>query len=648
MRRIFGLLLFIVIGMGLHTTVMAEEPEMHRVIVIFEEGGEQQAIEELDGIVTETYDYINAASIIASEESIMRLKESDFVAHVEEDILVQGNIQQIGWAIPQIGTPLSWNTGYTGKNVKIGVIDSGIAEHPDLKVAGGVSIVGYTNSYIDDSGHGTHIAGIIGALDNSIGIKGVASGASLYAIKVFDANNKAYLADVIKGIEWAIANDMDIINLSLGVTKDSEAFRQIIRKAHAQDMILVAAAGNGGFANPAGDLVEYPARYDEVIAVSAVDESLNRAHFSAAGPAVEIAAPGVAINSTYLNKNYMTMSGTSMATPYIVGQAALIKEAYPSLTNEQVRSVLPDNALDLGAKGWDPIFGVGMIQAAAYDMPAFGKTATKNPAETLHIEKTSIVGIEGLAKTAKAIIGLKNGKNVDMSEYVAWKSTDESIAKVEKGRITFLAEGNTKITASYGNLTAEMQVSVEKGPTVLAAPFKDVTEEHWAYDEIREMSSKGVITGYTATGKFEPFHRIRREHVAVMLDRAFPLPVIQAYSPFPDISENYHYFDAIKAVQQAGIFSGNETGFAPKEELTRAQMAKILVLAFDLKADGEHPFPDVAKSHWANDYISILYHTGVTTGSYGEFKLDEKVTRAHFAVFMSRAFEWQENQKNIQ
>src|SRR5690606_23110403 len=124
--------------------------------------------------------------------------------------------QLAGWALPMIQSGLAADSPYTGKGVRIGIIDSGISSHPDLRISGGVSIVNYTESYHDDNGHGTHVAGIIGALDNTIGIKGVAPEADLFAIKVFSHDNTGSLIDVIRGIDWAITNKMDIINLSLG------------------------------------------------------------------------------------------------------------------------------------------------------------------------------------------------------------------------------------------------------------------------------------------------------------------------------------------------------------------------------------------------------------------------------------------------
>lgn len=633
---LFAIVFFLFITIG-----SAESPDLKRAIVTFEKGDQEAVLERTENMIVEVFENISAASILASEEVIQELRFAPYITQVEEDVLIESNLQMMDWAIPYISTPLSWETGYTGKGVKIGVIDSGIAQHPDLKIAGGVSVVDYTSSYNDDSGHGTHVAGIIGAVDNTIGIKGIASGAQLYAIKVFDGNDQAYLSDVIKGIDWAITKDLDILNLSLGTKKDSPAFREIIRKAYAQDIVIVAAAGNNGLIDLTGDTVEYPARYDEVIAVAAVDQYSYRARFSAAGPAVDIAAPGVGIYSTHLKSSYLRMSGTSMATPYVVGQAALIKEAYPALNNDQIRKLLMKDTIDLGAPGKDPIFGQGLLQAASYTLPAFGVTASLNPPESLQPEKESITGTVGTAENGIVLLGLENGQKVDVSSEADWTSGNVKIATAESGRISFVGEGETVLTATYKGFTAKINVTVTKGTAANAITFKDVSSTYWAYDEINEMMLRNVITGYPDQ-TFQPWAPIKRQHVALMFSKVIPMEEEIAFIPFSDVPDSHQYFTVIKTVQQAGIFSGHDQKFSPQGDLTRAQMAKVLVAAFDLKAEGAHPFPDVSSEHWAGEEIGILYNTGVTTGSFGKFKPQSKVTRAEFAVFMSRAFKWQE------
>ncbi|MHC4310790.1 MAG: S8 family peptidase, partial [Planctomycetota bacterium] len=193
------------------------------------------------------------------------------------------------------------------------VLDTGIDyKHPDLddNCYGGVNVINPRKDYRDDNGHGTHVAGIIAAEDNDIGVVGVAPEAYLYGVKALDRNGSGWLSDIIAGLEWCVNNRMDIVNMSLGADSDIQAFHDACDAASAT-VILVAAAGNDGGA------VDYPAAYGSVIAVSATDSSDGLASFSNYGNEIEIAAPGVNILSTYKGGGYETHSGTSMAAPHV-------------------------------------------------------------------------------------------------------------------------------------------------------------------------------------------------------------------------------------------------------------------------------------------------------------------------------------------
>nr|WP_302328453.1 S8 family serine peptidase [Salirhabdus salicampi] len=284
-------------------------------------------------------------------------------------MIVKIKEQQIDWGITRINGPLAWRSNFTGKGVKVAVVDTGIAPHEDLVISGGKSFVGYTDSHVDDNGHGTHVAGIIGAKNNNTGIVGVAPDSLLYSVKVLDESGNGYLSNLVSGIDWAITNKMDIINLSVGTDFGASSLKAAVDKAYNNGIILVAAAGNDGAGN--GDTVDYPARYDSVIAVSATNTDNNIASFSSIGNTVEVAAPGSRILSTHLNNTYQTSSGTSMASPFVAGHLALIKEANLSLTVQQMRKIVQQNVHDLGSGGRDDLFGYGLIQTS-YGINLYG------------------------------------------------------------------------------------------------------------------------------------------------------------------------------------------------------------------------------------------------------------------------------------
>lgn len=265
--------------------------------------------------------------------------------------------EQSQWNYQAIKGQLAYESGYTGKGVKIALIDTGVSPHKDLKIAGGVSTIDGETSYLDTNGHGTHVAGILNAQPNGFGLVGVAPNAELYAVKAVTGDDNGKLSDIVEGIEWAIQNEMDIINLSVGIQTDEPQLKAVIQKAYKQGVIIVASSGNNG----SNSSVSYPAKYPEVISVSAVDRLMNQATFSSKGESVDFTAPGVDIASTFLDDQYALISGTSQATPHVVGLLALLKEKYPTKTSRELENELQLYAEDLGVTGKDDVFGYGFL-----------------------------------------------------------------------------------------------------------------------------------------------------------------------------------------------------------------------------------------------------------------------------------------------
>lgn len=278
--------------------------------------------------------------------------------------------QTLPWGIDRIDADL---VSIDSSGVNIAVIDTGIAAHEDLSVAGGINFVlsgrgrrrGVDPSnWSDANGHGTHVAGTAAANDNEIGVVGAAPGAALWAVRVLDANGSGSLSDVIDGIYWSADNGMDVINMSLGISKEAldqyplsrQAMQDAVDYAWNNGVVIVAAAGNSG---PGDDTVGYPARYASVIAVAATDQSDARAWFSSTGDTVEIAAPGTEILSTWNDGLYNTIQGTSMASPHVAGTAALVIAATGG-TNAEVRALLAATADDIGTP---TEFGYGLVDA---------------------------------------------------------------------------------------------------------------------------------------------------------------------------------------------------------------------------------------------------------------------------------------------
>ncbi|WP_145148096.1 S-layer homology domain-containing protein [Paenibacillus xylanexedens] len=165
--------------------------------------------------------------------------------------------------------------------------------------------------------------------------------------------------------------------------------------------------------------------------------------------------------------------------------------------------------------------------------------------------------------------------------------------------------------------------------------FDDLSR-HWAKGMIEELASQGIIAGYP-DGSFHPNEHIKRHHMALIFTRAFEFNPIREAVSFSDVSPSHPYYEAIMSLQQAGIVDGANGNFNPNHSLTRAEMAKILTLAFEIKPGGTVAFQDVSTTHWSYDYIAALAELKIVLGDNGKFKPDEPVTRAQFVAMMYRA-----------
>jgi subtilisin len=312
------------------------------------------------------------------EDEIDALKKNENVATVEDDgpcwalgefgglvsPVVEGQpsvqAETIPAGVAQIKAPAAWDCT-KGKVIKVGVLDTGIDyTHPDLapNYKGGISFVSGESSTMDFKGHGTHCAGTIAAALNGLGVVGVAPAAYLYAVKVLDKTGSGAWSNLIAGIDWCVnKKDLNILSMSLGGDSAPTALETMCKLAWSQGALLIAAAGNNG-----GN-VGYPAKYQSVIAVSAIDSANNIPVWSSRGVEVELCAPGVSVLSTIPGGGYGNMSGTSMACPHVSGAAALAWGSHRYTNNVTIRRLLAWRADDLGSPGRDPEHGFGRVDA---------------------------------------------------------------------------------------------------------------------------------------------------------------------------------------------------------------------------------------------------------------------------------------------
>jgi subtilisin family serine protease len=292
------------------------------------------------------------------------------------------------WNLPLIETELGWDINKGSDNVIVAVVDTGVdVNHPDLKdqIVEGINVVNTGALPLDDVGHGTHVAGVIGAIvNNNLGVAGMSWYNRVMPVKVLDQSGAGSTYAVAQGIIWATDHGAKVINMSLGNYADANFLHDAIRYAYDHDVVMIAASGNDNTDRPG-----FPAAYPEVFAVAAADANKNKASFSNYGDYIDVAAPGVSIASTYPNNQYAALSGTSMASPHVTALAALIRSTNPSLKNTEVMQLMRDTAQDVGPKGKDNYFGYGLIDVAAALKSAKGINETTQSNETANLENSS-------------------------------------------------------------------------------------------------------------------------------------------------------------------------------------------------------------------------------------------------------------------
>jgi subtilisin family serine protease len=281
-----------------------------------------------------------------------------------------------------IGVPTAWDVANTGAATVVAVLDTGVdRDHPDLapNLVAGRDIVNADADPSDDNGHGTGVAGVVGAATgNGAGVAGVAWNASIMPVKVLGADGTGFDADIASGITWATNNGADIINLSLGGFGSSTALDQAVDYALAHDVVVVAASGN-----QAAGVPSFPAAIPGVIAVTATDAQGQFAWFSNHGPWITLAAPGVSVVTTALTPGpsmaTAAVTGTSYSSPIVAGVAALLRERHPAWGWNRVAYELVRTARDAGPEGADDAYGFGIVDAAAaLDVGSHGTVAAPN------------------------------------------------------------------------------------------------------------------------------------------------------------------------------------------------------------------------------------------------------------------------------
>ncbi|WP_043623613.1 S8 family serine peptidase [Nonomuraea candida] len=353
-------------------------------------GAAQDQVAELGGDLVGVYEhafkgYTARLSAKAAEE----LKHAPNVISVEPDAEVRAFVQTVPTGVRRIFGPSNPNLDIDGVDdvridVDVAVVDSGVDHtHPDLNVVARANCLTglcVNNSGTDDNGHGSHVAGTVGALDNTIGPVGVAPGARIHGVKVLNASGSGSLSGIAAGINWVVAraSTIEVINLSLGCQGcSSSAISTAITNAVNAGIVVVVAAGN----SRANTSSFFPANHADVVTVSALtdndglagglggstlscrsetDQDDTSAFYSNYGSRVEITAPGTCIYSTYRAGGYATISGTSMASPHVAGAAALLTSGGNKPTTRAGSLAVRGTLVSTGNFNWTDDSGDGV------------------------------------------------------------------------------------------------------------------------------------------------------------------------------------------------------------------------------------------------------------------------------------------------
>ncbi|WP_052712166.1 S8 family peptidase [Domibacillus indicus] len=602
-------------------------------VILFDQTVDSGLLEQHTQSIDHFYESIPAAVVNVTEEQKQLLADSPNVNSIEYDTKVESSAQKIPYSYKLVGAEKRIPSSLTGKGVKIGILDSGIdTTHPDLKgrVAGGVCLMkdldpsACISGYNDDFGHGTHVAGIIAANNNSIGTVGIAPNATLYSIKVLDSRGLGTTSTMLKGIDYSIQNKLDILNISITTPDHDSALKAMLTKAYDAGILIVAAAGNNGPpAAASGSTVQFPAKYDSVIGVSSIDAAKNIDPLSAAGKEVELAAPGVGIYSTYpldiSLSGYEESTGTSMAAPYVASMAALYIEKYPEMTNVQIRKLLQSNASDLGAAGRDSIFGYGLVQPDLYSAAGEAKLPyttdgrgkiTFNTAQLLEKGESYDVyrGEERIKKGATA---------AQFTDYASKGSISYHFYPVKSG--------------AAADRPLSMPVVANAGPVL-----SDLSSSIWYNRFIVYLYHEKILQGYQ-NNEIRPTSKITRGEAAILIGKALGYDGTPRATRFADVTDQVLASGYIEQLAKNGIITGfSDKTFHPYDEVSRAEMAILVAKAYKVETSTVSTLKDISTNVTGYQYINGMLNAKIVSGfADNTFRPGAKITRAEFAKFLS-------------
>ena len=461
----------------------------------------ESAIEELDNC-QEVSEVIEKEIYTAdSLETIGEIVDSEMIDYIEPDYILHAcmtpndpDYKGYSWQMEYTNIPYIWDRGISGSGAVVAALDSGVnMNHEDLagvKFQNPYNMIDDNTNVSDGYGHGTSVVGIIAATrNNGIGFAGAMSGTAIMPVKVLRNDGSGPVSKTVKGINYAVTKDADVINLSLGATATdlgnySKTLEDACNKAVDSGCIVVASSGNEATASDPGPVM-YPAGYERVASVGSVNKNKQRSYFSTYNDQLTVVAPGEGVR--LLDKDgYRTYSGTSFAGPQVSAMAAMVKSINPEINQSQFIEILKSTSTDLGDSGRDDYYGYGLID--------YGKTFEYLMAQVNTYKLTlssTVYDYSGTVKTPSTMLSYGSIKLIKDEDYMVKYALGRTAVGTYK--ITF-----TGINGYSGTKSISFQIRppLVKSIKTPKRGKKKLTVRWKAMSSSQKSKYKNAITGY--------------------------------------------------------------------------------------------------------------------------------------------------------
>ncbi len=525
---------------------------------------------------------------------------------------------QLQWENRTTGVENAWDITRGDPSTVIAIVDSGVNPGPEFgsRLLAGMSFTG-NNPLVDDLGHGTSVAGVAAAeANNDVAGAGICPVCKILPVQVATADGSVLWSAAASGIVWAVDQGADILNLSFGADASSSVLSDAVNYATTRGVVVVASAGNSGNDNPV-----YPAAMPGVISAAGHDEAGNRYSWSTYGQLVDVAAPGCVFSIE--GGSPATVCGTSFASPWVAGLAALLMARDASMTPDQVQSALEASTV---ANDW---VRTGRVDASRLIQPYPPSLDPLQP--RINPGDVALTGEYSGAVSQVELMVDGSLAAVDPSPTDGRFQLMWDASTVEPGTHELLVDAIDQL----GRTLASGPVSVEVN---LISGFGDVNPLAY-YESAVTWMVDNAITGGTSPTTFEPDTPVTRAQLATFLWRFSGTPSSTSAGSLTDVAANSWYAQAVNWMVETGITTGTTpTTFEPDRQVSRAQAATFLWrLAGTPTGAPSSNFTDTGGGIWYSNAVDWMVDHGITTGTTPTtFEPEAGLTRAQLATFLWR------------